>query len=259
MGNEHAPQDGLYIYGIINDNGDQEFGPIGIGGRQDRVCCVRFADIAAVVSATPKKEYEPRRANMIAHQKVLEAVMAAHTVLPVRFSTVSPGADEGKVVRILEEDYPRLKKLLVMMEGKKEMGLKVMADEAKIYASIISRHDDIRIMRDKLINLSPEKTHYQRVKIGEMVAETLKKEMQVYREAILDALTPIAEEVKVNDNYGDMMVLNAAFLIRSAREPEFDAAVNLLDERYHDMMTFKYVGTLPPYNFVNISITVHRS
>ncbi|WP_237409729.1 GvpL/GvpF family gas vesicle protein [Chlorobium phaeovibrioides] len=76
------------------------------------------------------------------------------------------------------------------------------------------------------------------------------------KDAVLDALSPIAEEVKVNDSYGSMMVLNAAFLIRTAREEEFDRAVNALDDRYHDMMTFKYVGTLPPYNFVNISINI---
>lgn len=256
MAHEAAEQDGLYIYGIINNSGELDFGPIGIGGREERVYAVIHNDIAAVVSRTVVKEFEPRRANMIAHQKVLEAVMVSHAVLPVRFSTVSPGHDDMKVEKILEEDYLRLKKLLVKMEGKKEMGLKVMANEEKVYESIITGYDNIRSLRDKLINLPPEKTHYQRVKIGELVAAALEKEVGTYKDAVLDALSPIAEEVKVNDSYGSMMVLNAAFLIRTAREEEFDRAVNALDDRYHDMMTFKYVGTLPPYNFVNISINI---
>ncbi len=50
------------------------------------------------------------------------------------------------------------------------------------------------------------------------------------------------------------MILNAAFLIQEVKEPEFDEAVNELDKKYGDIMTFKYVGTLPPYNFVNLSI-----
>jgi len=67
-------------------------------------------------------------------------------------------------------------------------------------------------------------------------------------------LNPLAEDVKVNDNYGEMMILNAAFLIKNTSESEFDKAVNDLDEKYGRFMTFKYVGTLPPYNFVNLTI-----
>ena len=50
------------------------------------------------------------------------------------------------------------------------------------------------------------------------------------------------------------MILNAAFLIKNSIEAEFDKAVNDLDEKYGTLMTFKYVGTLPPYNFVNLVI-----
>ena len=51
-----------------------------------------------------------------------------------------------------------------------------------------------------------------------------------------------------------MMILNAAFLIKNSVEPVFDTAVNDLDEKFGRFMTFKYVGTLPPYNFVNLVI-----
>jgi hypothetical protein len=87
-----------------------------------------------------------------------------------------------------------------------------------------------------------------------MVAEALKKEIETYKKQILDILSPIADDVKITDNYGNLMILNAAFLIKEVKEPEFDEAVNELDQKYGDIMTFKYVGTLPPYNFVNLSI-----
>jgi hypothetical protein len=99
-----------------------------------------------------------------------------------------------------------------------------------------------------------DKTHYQRMKIGEMVAEALKKETSNFKNIILDALSPIADDMKLNDNYGEMMILNSAFLIKNSSEPLFDKAVNDLDEKYGSFMTFKYVGTLPPYNFVNLVI-----
>jgi hypothetical protein len=180
--------------------------------------------------------------------------MKQFTVLPVRFSTISENNDDSGILRILEKDYKKFDDMLSKMEGKKELGLKILAQETAIYKNIVEKYDNIRTMRAKLMNLPADKTHYQRMKIGEMVAEALKKETENYKNIILDVLNPLADEVKINDNYGELMILNVAFLIKNTAEPEFDKAVNDLDEKYGHLMTFKYVGTLPPYNFVNLVI-----
>ena len=255
MSNEsEIPKEGKYIYGIIRHTGPIDFGPIGIGKRADRVYGINYNDISAIVSNSPIIQYEARRVNMTTHEKVLEEVMKQFTVLPVRFSTISEHNDDSGILKILEKDYKKFDELLIKMDGKKELGLKVLAHDAAIYESIIEKYDEIRNLRGKLINLPVDKTHYQRMKIGEMVAEALKKETENYKNIILNALNPLADDVKINDNYGEMMVLNAAFLIKNSTEPAFDIEVNDLDEKYGSFMTFKYVGTLPPYNFVNLII-----
>ena len=255
MGTEmEIPKEGKYIYGIIRHAGPIEFGPIGIGKRGDLVYGINYNGISAIVSNSPIIIYEARRVNMIAHEKALEEVMKQFAVLPVRFSTISEHNDDSGILRILEKEYAKFDDLLNKMEGKKELGLKVLAHETAMYESIIEKYDEIRVLRGKLINLPPDKTHYQRMKIGEMVAEALKKETENYKQTILNALKPLAEDVKINDNFGEMMVVNAAFLIKNTIEPEFDKAVNDLDEKFGSLMTFKYVGTLPPYNFVNLII-----
>ena len=50
------------------------------------------------------------------------------------------------------------------------------------------------------------------------------------------------------------MVVNAAFLVDKSRVPEFDQAVNKLDEQLGKRIALKYVGPAPPYNFVNIIV-----
>jgi hypothetical protein len=247
-------KEGKYIYGIIRHDGPIEFGPIGIGKRADLVYGICFKGITAIVSNSPIINYEARRVNMIAHERVLEEIMKGFTVLPVRFSTISEHNDDSGILKILEQDYKKFNDLLVKMDGKKELGLKILAHEAPVYENIIEKYDEIRTMRGKLMGLPVDKTHYQRMKIGEMVAEALKKEIENYKNDILAVLKPLAEDVKVNDNYGEMMVLNAAFLIKNITEPDFDKAVIELDEKLGSLMTFKYVGTLPPYNFVNLVI-----
>lgn len=251
---ENEEKEGRYIYGIIRNSDKTEFTSKGIGGRNDRVYCVTYNDISAVVSASPIIQYQARRVNMIAHQVVLEDVMKRFCVLPVRFSTISPYDNDEEIETIISNDYRRFDDMLKKMNGKKELGLKVLAIENKIYENIIDKYDNIRLLRDKLKNKPADKIHYERVKVGEMVSDALKQEKEIYKNHILDHIRPISEDVKVNDVYGDFMILNAAFLIKNEIENLFDNAICDLDKQYGHLMTFKYVGTLPPYNFVNLKI-----
>ena len=185
MENEvEIPKEGKYIYGIIRHSGPIEFGPIGIGKRADLVYGIHYKDISAIVSNSPIIQYEARRVNMTTHEKVLEEIMKQFTVLPVRFSTISEHNDDSGVLSILEKDYVKFDDLLTKMDGKKELGLKILAHEAPIYENIVEKYDDIRNLKAKLINLPVDKTHYQRMKIGEMVAEALKKETENYKDLI---------------------------------------------------------------------------
>ena len=251
---QEKDKEGIYLYCIIRHTGAIEFGAVGIGTRADRVYAINYKDICAVVSQSAVMRYEARRVNLTAHSLVLEEVMKQFSILPIRFSTISGSYNESKILKILEKEYDKFSDLLEKMESKKELGLKVLALEEPIYKYILDKHDDIRALKDKLAKLDPDKAHYQLIKIGEMVEKALIKENSKFSDNIINALTPLAEEVKVNDKYGERMILNAAFLIKNEKEVEFDQVINALDEKYRNLLSFKYVGTLPPYNFVNLVI-----
>lgn len=250
---------GIYLYGIIRNNESIEFEASAIGNNPgNKVYTVNYKDISAVVSNSDVMRYETRRMYLTAHQLVLEEIMKRFTVLPIRFSTISSSHETSKIEKILAKEYEKFDKLLSEMEGKKELGLKVVAIEQAIYNHILEEYDDIRAFKEKLSKLDPEKAHYQLMKIGEMVEKALEKEKEFYKTTILDELTPLATDQKINDNYGERMFLNAAFLIKNETEPEFDKVINALDAKYGNLLTFKYVGTLPPYNFVNLVINIQE-
>jgi hypothetical protein len=211
-----------------------------------------------VVSQSGSMRYEARRVNLTAHQLVLEAVMKDFSILPIRFSTISGSYNESKILKILEKEYDKFSELLNKMSGKKELGLKVMAVEEPIFKYILEKYDDIRLLKEKLAKLDPDKAHYQLMKIGEMVEKALIKENSAFSENIVNLLTPLSEEVKINDKYGERMILNAAFLIKDENEAEFDKAILSFDEQYGNLLSFKYVGSLPPYNFVNLVINTQE-
>ena len=247
-------EEGIYIYCIIESKEPRHFDATGIGGRGDDVYTVFFQDIGAVVSKSPVKKYPVARENLIPHEQVIEEVMKTHTVLPVRFATIAE--NEEKVRLILEREYHRFVELLKNMEGKKELGLKILFKEDLVYREILEKYDAIRALKKKIAPLSPEKSYYQRMEIGRMVETALQKEKESHKEDVLSRLSPLSEQVKTNNTYGDLMIVNAAFLVTKEKEKEFDTEVQGLADRFGDTVRFKYVGTLPPFNFVNLVISM---
>jgi hypothetical protein len=249
-------KEGKYIYCIIGERDRKTFGSLGIGERDDELYTVCFNDIAAVVSNSPIKKYPVSRENLIPHERAIEEVMNTHTVLPVRFCTIAE--DEEKVNKILKKEHDRFADLLKDMEGKKELGLKAIFKEGVIYKDILEKYKNIKALKEKIATLPSAKTYSQRMEIGEMVEAALEKEKEIYREGILKTLSPLALEVKANNTYGERMIVNAAFLVEKRKEVEFDQKVQELDAKYGDKMKFKYVGTLPPFNFINLVLNVEE-
>ncbi len=247
-----ATREGKYIYCVIDSNRPQSFGPLGIGGRGDQLHTICFNDISAVVSDAPVKRYRVSRENSLAHEKAIERVMTEHTALPVRFATVAE--DQEKVTRILTREYDKFKEMLDDVRGKVELGLKAILQENAVYVDILEKYENIRLLKEKLAKCAPEESHYQRVRIGKMVEEALRAEKDVVKADILNAVEPLAAEVKINDTYGELMIVNAAFFVERKREAEFDRQVQMLDNKYAGKVIFRYVGSLPPFNFVSIRI-----
>jgi len=248
--------DGRYIYCIIEAGQARSFGPLGIGGKGDEVYTISFKDVAAVVSNAAVKRYPTSRENTMAHERAIEKVMEGHTVLPVRFATVAE--NEQKVKRILEVKQENFKNLLDKIRNKKELGIKAVFKEDIIYREILEKYEKIKKLKILVASNPPEKTYYQRMEIGRMVEQALTNEKNKAEKVILDTLTPLAEDVKINNTYGERMILNAAFLVNEKKEVEFDRMVAELDASYGDKIKFKYVGIIPPFNFVNLAINTEE-
>jgi hypothetical protein len=244
------------MYCIIASKEAQSFGPLGIGGRADELHTICFTDIAAVVSNSPIISYSVARDNVLPYERAIEEIMKKYTVLPVRFNTIVE--NEEKIKRILEKEHGRFLDLLNKMEGKKELSLKVIFKEEAVYKDILGKYEDIRMSKQKMASLPSQKTYSQRMEIGRMVELALQKEREIYKKDILDGLAPLAADVKMHNPYGELMIINAAFLVEKDQEAEFDRKVNDLSGKYGEKVKFRYVGTLPPFNFVTLVIETEK-
>lgn len=253
---EVALKEGKYIYCIIKSNEAQSFGPLGIGGRGDELHTILYNDIAAVVSNSPIISYSVSREHVLCYERAIEEVMKEYTVLPVRYNTMTD--DEDKVKKILEREHNSFVDLLKNMEGKKELSLKVIFKEEAVYKDILGKYEDIRMSKQKAASLPSQKTYPARMEIGRMVEMALQKEREIYKKDILDGLEHLAVDVKMHNPYGELMIINAAFLVEKDKETEFDRKVDELSGKYGEKVKFRYVGTLPPFNFVTLVIETEK-
>src|SRR5208337_1283709 len=129
------------------------------------------------------------REYLISHERVVEEVMKTHTVLPVRFATIAENLE--KVRLILEREYHKFIDLLKTMQGKKELGLKILFQEHVVYKEIIEKNDYIKALKEWIASLPPEKSYYQRMEIGRMVEAALQRERDFYKDDALRRLSPL--------------------------------------------------------------------
>lgn len=244
-------EEGKYLYCIIETNQARNFGPLGIGGKGDPVITISHDELSCVISNAPIKKYVTTRENTIAHEKAIEEVMRqGYGVLPVRFGTVADSAQE--VRDVLRKRYRELKDLLRDMDNKVELGLKASwLDMEAIFAEIVEERGDIRALRNRAAR---KPTRDSMMRVGELVQEALGKKKQKEVALLLDAVKKLHTDVRINNNFGDRMFLNAAFLVDRSWEKEFDDKIEELRVKYADRMKLSYIGPVPPFNFVNIVI-----
>ncbi|MBI2866091.1 MAG: GvpL/GvpF family gas vesicle protein [Chloroflexi bacterium] len=246
-----------YLYCIIRCREGRPFDGVSpVGGGPGPVFTVPLGDLAMVVSEAPEGACRVSRANIIAHERVLERVMREYTLLPVRFGTVTDRASaEEDIRRLLARRGEEFQQLLARMEGRVELGLKAMwMDEKGLFAELLAENPHIRQLRDNLRGKPAEVARYAGIGLGKMVKETLEQKKSREAAAILEALQPISHDSRQNSVLGDRMIVNAAFLVDVARGEEFDSAVGKLEARVEPRVSLKYVGPVPPYNFVNIVV-----
>ena len=247
---------GKYVYCIIRLDRSRDFGEIGIGGGA-RVFTINHNDLAAVVSDTPIVIYDPTRENVLAHEFVNETVMREFTLIPMSFGTVF--RSEKDVSVLLKSTYQAFTDVLEKMQDKIEFGLKILWDRDKVVASIERDNDEIRRLKDEITRNAASSTYFARMQLGRLVEAAMEEAGNRYVLHVHDQLKDVSVASRSNKVIGDRMILNAAFLVDRKDEKSFDEKVKEISLKFEDLLTFKYTGPWPPYNFVNIKLKLEKA
>ncbi len=88
-----------------------------------------------------------------------------------------------------------------------------------------------------------------------MVRAALDAKREKLKKIIMAVLERQSCETRVNKDFGDNMIVNGAFLVEKAKVDDFENNLEKLNNTYEGRIKFKYVGPVPPCNFVEIVIT----
>lgn len=250
-----ASRSGKYVYCIIGSREPLSFGPIGIGVEPAEVHTINYGAIAAVVSDTPIEVYDPTRENVLAHERVNEAVMRDHTVIPMSFGTVFKTRED--IIELLRTASDAFRDVLGKMQNKLEFGLKVLWEPETIIKEIELQDENVRRLKREI---SSEKgsTYFARMQYGRVVDSLLQEHSTRYVNEIFSSLRDVCVASRANKPIGEKMIVNGAFLVSRDKEADFDARVRQIGAKL-DKLTFKYTGPWPPYNFVNIRLKLERA
>jgi len=240
-----------YIYGIVAEPQLRRFGFPGVGDAE--VYTINHDGIAAIVSDTQLQEIDPTRKNVHTHTVVQDELLKEYTLLPMGFGMIA--ASEDGVRRLLEKNYEGLVGELNRLAGKIEVELKVFWDQEAIIKELQGESQELTKIKAKInATSSPIEAQNLLVKAGELVERIAMEWKARYAEQVCAILGQLALDTQLNNPVGIKNLLNASFLIDRSRESQFKEEVYRLDSELQGKIDFKYVGPLPPYNFVNLKL-----
>jgi hypothetical protein len=240
-----------YIYGIIEEPEPKRFNFSGIGDVP--VYTINHQKLAAIVSDTELEDIDPTRKNVRVHTVVQDELLRNYTLLPMGFGMVAGG--ENEVLKLLERNYQGLSGELMRLSGKVEVELKVFWDQEALIRELQSGSDELTKIKARMgVASSPIEAQKLLIEAGKMVEHVALDWKARYAERVYSALKGLSIDAKLNNPLGVKNILNASFLIDRDKEGDFQKEVYKLDSQYQGRVNFRYVGTLAPYNFVNLKL-----
>ncbi|MFM7887876.1 MAG: GvpL/GvpF family gas vesicle protein [Pseudanabaena sp.] len=213
-----------------------------------------ISPFAIVYSESQQDRYLASRANLLAHEAVLESLMKSinpHKAvpLPLQFGLVVEDWEEVQN-DLLIPYVEQLKGLINNLIGKREVSVKLFWNQTEELNLAVAENAGLRQRREALIGkiLSMD----QAIAIGQELEAAIETRQEVIVDAFLNTLKPLSHEYVEGELMTENMIYNGSFLIDWDREPEFAAAVENLDKQFENRLRICYNDFTAPYNFVKI-------
>ena len=244
----------VYVYGVVAAANADAIRVDGVDGVEG--CTVRAVAnerLAALVSDLGSGSLSAARA-VRAHWHVLDAVAEHATVVPARFGTI---LEDDAAVRdeLLAANADRLQRLLAALDGRVQLKVEGRYDDAHLLRSVLEGSPAIAALQRRVQSRSEAAGYYDRIRLGEAVAEAVGRQRAADTDRARAILTPLAEVDRIEDIRTPDTAFNLSFLVAGDRVDDFGVGVGALRDALGSRIAIRYVGPLPPYSFAETELT----
>jgi Gas vesicle synthesis protein GvpL/GvpF len=210
---------------------------------------VEVGEVAALVGPTPADRGLGRAADLLAHDRVLAEVVAAGTpVVPMRFGAVV--TDEAAVAEeLLGAHHDRFVGVLDALRGRVQYTVNVRYEQDTVLRQVLDEHPEIARLRETDDQPEGRAAFDRRLRLGELVVRALERLRPADAAAVLEQLGDDFD-FRAHHSTAPDEVLDAAFLVETARVGDFEARVEDLGRRNAGRLRVRLVGPSPAYDFV---------
>jgi hypothetical protein len=257
---------GMWVYGIVRADTPDPPRRAGVDERHE-VELIRDADLAAICSAVPMDEFQqevlverledlPRLEALVrAHERVLDDMLALGPLVPLRICTIYEGADH--VRDMLEREHGALAGALEHLSGTAEWGVKAYLGAGREAPAPAQQAAAPRGRPASGIDYLTRKRDQRNA--AEAARETADDAVEgIHRrlsELALDAVLSAPHDPRLTGRAHE--ILNASYLVPSARTDEFQSLVRGLTRRHEqDGLVLELTGPWPAYHFAGSAAAV---
>ncbi len=250
----------LYTYCFIRE-GNPDLGAL--EGIAEGTCCcvVRQGHVAAVLSPVGEEEFgeealeaklkdtEWVKEKVQAHQRVIEQIMLAGPVIPLKFCTIFRGA--GRVEDFLRRNNLALTQLLMELQGMEEWGVKLYCHRTELLNTVGAGRGT------EEAGSAQGAGYMKRKRLERLVEEEAERVLDNATEEMFDSLKPMAKRWVVNEPLSrevtgrqEEMITHVVFLLKKSHVADFCRIIEDLENKLSDLgIVIEATGPWPPYNF----------
>ncbi len=237
-----------YVYGIVPADASVERLDQSLGMGSELLLLTE-GPVGALVEVVDPERPLGRRKDLVAHSSVLNELAAHGPVLPMRFGSVVQGTD-GVVEELLRPQQDHFASLLEQVEGRLQFNLRARYELDTVLAEVVAAEPEVAELRRRTADLPDDATHYDRIRLGELVAHAVEVRRHQDAERILERLAPHAEDHLTREVSSMDDLAEVSFLVTTEQQEAFERVAEEMAEEMAGRARLSLVGPMALYDFI---------
>jgi len=240
----------VYVYGIVPADVEVSETAAGVGDPPAPVHLARWAAVGALISDVDASQPLGRPEDLLAHQRLLDAVAGQTPVLPVRFGAVLTGVD-SVIAELLKPNSDGFTAALDEMDGRVQFVIKGRYAADTVLREVLAEDPEAQRLRVEIASVgSPAAARDASIRLGELVSAAITRKREADSHLVASLTAPVCVASSARPASDELDAVHLAVLIDKDRQPDLEAALDDLVRDWLDRVELRLLGPMAPYDFV---------